>query len=70
MATHILNISGKSLRKDIKEEDLFKFKDEIKMVDPKVRKEQAMRAAEFHMKRFPGLIKKGRDGKPKIYGDN
>jgi len=39
-------------------------------VDPEVRKEQAMKGAVFHMKRFPGLIKKGKDGKPKIYGDN
>jgi len=66
---HILNISGR-LKKEIREEDLFRFKEEIIMVDPEVRKEQAMRAAEFHMKRFPGLIKKGEDGKPKIYGDN
>ena len=70
LATQLLNISGKSLRQDIKEDDLFKFKDEIKIVDPRVRKEQAMKGAQFHMKRFPGLIKKGKDGKPKIYGDN
>jgi len=67
---HILNISGKSLKKDIVEDDLFKFKDEIIVVDPEVRKEQAMKGAEFHMKRFPELIKKGKDGKAKIYGDN
>jgi len=65
-----MNIAGKYLTKDITEEDLFKFKDEIKIVDPEVRKEQAMKGAVFHMKRFPGLIKKGKDGKPKIYGDN
>jgi len=70
LATQLLNIAGKSLRKDIKEDDLFKFRDEIIIVDPVVRKEQAMKAAQFHMKRFPGLIKKDKDGKPKIYGDN
>ena len=65
-----MNITGKHLTTEITEEDLFKFKDEIIIVDPEVRKEQAMKAAQFHMKRFPGLIKKDKDGKPKIYGDN
>lgn len=66
---HILNISGR-LKKEIKEEDLFKFKDEIKIVDSKERKRQAMAGGEFHMRKFPGLIKRSKDGKPKIYGDN
>ena len=65
-----MNIAGKSLRKDITEDDLFKFRDEIIIVDPIERKKQAMKAAQFHMKRFPELIKKDKDGKPKIYGDN
>jgi len=65
---NILNISGKYLKADIKEDDLFKFIDEIEIVDPEERRSQALAGAEYHMKMFPGLIKKGKDGKPKIYG--
>jgi len=42
LATRILNISGKVLKADIKEDDLFKFADEIEIVDPEKRKKEAM----------------------------
>lgn len=67
---------GKYTKKEIKETELgIKFddeikKDEIEEIEPEKMRERAIEVAELHMKRFPGLIKREKDGSPKIYGEN
>jgi len=65
-----MNISGKYLKKDIKEDDLFRFTDEIFKVDPEERRRQALETAEYFAKMAPGICKRGKDGKALIYGEN
>lgn len=65
-----MNISGKYLKKDIKEDDLFRFTDEIIKVDPEERRRQALESAEYFAKMAPGICKRGKDGKALIYGEN
>jgi len=76
LAYWIVNMMGKYAKKEIKETELgIKFDDEIKSdeaekISPEERRRQAIEGALFHMKHFPKLIKKGKDGGPKIYGEN
>lgn len=65
-----MNISGKYLKKDIKEDDLFRFTDEIVKVDPEERRRQALETAEYFAKMAPRICKRGKDGKALIYGEN
>lgn len=66
-----VNVSGKSVKRDIKETELgIRFADEIVKIDPEERKRQAMESAEWLAKMYPRLIKRSKDGKPMIYGEN
>ena len=65
-----MNISGKYLKKDIKEDDLFKFTDEIVKVDPEERRQQALETAEYFAKMAPRILRRGKDGKALIYGED
>lgn len=58
------------VKNPLKEVDLFKFADEIVIVDPEERRQQALETAELHAKMSPRQIKRGKDGKPMIYGEN
>lgn len=72
----LVNMQGKSFKEEIKETELgILFDDEIKKeeakkLSPKEMREHAIKIAEYHMKKFPGLIGKNKDGSPKIYGEN
>lgn len=76
IAYWIVNVAGKYTKKEIKETELgIKFSDEIirgeiKLIEPEKMREHAIRLAGFHAKRFPAVIKRNEDGKPKIYGEN
>lgn len=50
--------------------ELFKFSDEIIRIDPEERKRQALETAEFHARMAPKHLKRGKDGKVLIYGEN
>ena len=67
---HIMNISGKATRQPMKEIDLFRFPGEAVKIDPEKRKRQALETAEFHAKMAPRKVKRGKDGKALIYGEN
>jgi len=66
----LMNISGKYAKREIKEMDLFKFADEIVKIDPEERRRQALETAEFHAKMAPRVLKRGKDGKALIYGED
>ena len=66
----LVNISGKYAKRTIKEVDLFRFADEIIKIDPEERRRQALETAEFHAKMAPKTLKRGKDGKALIYGEN
>ncbi len=71
LAMWIVNMSGKSVKQGIKETELgIRFADEIVIVDPEERRRQALETALLHAKMCPKLIKRGKDGKPMIYGEN
>ena len=57
-------------KKAIKETDLFKFSDEIVKVDPEERRQQALETAEYFAKMAPGILRRGKDGKALIYGED
>jgi len=65
-----MNISGKYLKRDIKEDDLFRFTDEIVKIGPEERRQQALETAEYFAKMAPRICKRGKDGKALIYGEN
>lgn len=58
------------VKNPLKELDLFKFEDEIVHIDPEERRQQALETALFHAKMSPQQIKRGKDGKPMIYGES
>ena len=58
------------VKRPIKETDLFRFSDEIVKVDPEERKRQALETAEYHAKMAPGILRRGKDGKALIYGED
>ncbi len=68
LATWIVNMSGKVMKRTFQEKDLLKFEDEVVRIDPKERERQAMETLAYHAKMFPKLIKLNKDGKPRIYG--
>ena len=57
-------------KKAVKEVDLFRFSDEIVKIDPEERKKQALESANWLAKMHPRLVKRGKDGKALIYGEN
>ena len=58
-------------KKPVKETDLgIRFADEIVKVDPEERKRQALESANWLAKMYPKLVKRGKDGKALIYGEN
>ena len=57
-------------KKTVKEVDLFRFSDEIVKADPEERRQQALATAEYFAKMAPRKIKRGKDGKALIYGEN
>lgn len=66
----IVNVSG-LVKREMKETELgIRFADEIVKIDPEERKRQAMETAFFHAKMSPRQIKRDKDGKPLIYGEN
>jgi len=65
-----MNISGKEVKRPIKETDLFRFSDEIVKVDPEERRRQALETAEYFAKMAPRICKRGKDGKALIYGED
>lgn len=67
LATWVVNTAGKAFKRTFREKDLFKFPDEVIIIDPEERERQAMETALYHSKMFPKLIKQ-KDGKPLIYG--
>ncbi len=71
LAMWIVNMSGKSVKRDIKETELgIRFADEIVIVDPEERRRQALETAEYFAKMAPGICKRGKDGKALIYGED
>lgn len=72
----LVNMQGKYAEKEIKETELgILFDDEIKKeeakkLSPKEMRKHAIKIAKYHMKKFPGLIGRAKDGGPKIYGEN
>jgi hypothetical protein len=71
LAMWIVNVSGKSVKRNIKETELgIRFVGEIVIVDPEERRRQAMETALLHAKMSPQQIKRDKDGKPMIYGEN
>lgn len=66
----LMNISGRYIKSPIREIDLFRFSDEIVRVDPEERRRQALETAEHHAKMAPRILKRGKDGKALIYGEN
>ena len=66
----IVNMAGKVAKREFREKDLFPFPGEIEEVDPEERKKQALESAEWLAKMYPKLIKRGKDGKALIYGEN
>ena len=71
LAMWIVNISGKSVKRDIKETELgIRFAEEIVIVDPEERRRQALETAEYFAKMAPGICKRGKDGKALIYGED
>ena len=64
---HFINMFAKS---PIKETDLFRFSDEIVVVDLEERRQQALDTAEYFAKMAPGICKRGKDGKALIYGED
>jgi len=67
---NLMNMAGKTAKRTIKEIDLFRFPDEIVKVDPGERRRQALETAEYHARMAPRQLKRGKDGKPLIYGEN
>lgn len=67
---HLMNISGKEVKRPIKEVDLFRFPDEIVKIDLDERRQQALDTAEYFAKMAPGICKRGKDGKALIYGED
>ena len=66
-----MNISGKMVKRELKETELgIRFPEEIVFIDPEERKRQALETAAFHAKMAPRQIKRAKDGKAKIYGEN
>ena len=64
-------MSGKMIKQEIKDTDLgIRFADEIVKIDPEERRRQALEAAEFLVKMAPKTLKRGKDGKALIYGEN
>ena len=71
LARWIVNMSGKSVKRDIKETELgIRFADEIVIVNPEERRRQALETAEYFAKMAPGICKRGKDGKALIYGED
>ena len=67
----LVNISGKMVKRELKETELgIKFPEEIIRIDPEERKRQALETALYHAKMAPRQIKRGKGGKPRIYGEN
>ena len=64
---HFINMFVKN---PIKETDLFKFSDEIVKIDPDERRRQALETAEYFAKMAPRVVKRGKDGKALIYGED
>ena len=59
------------VKKPVKETDLgIRFADEIVEIDPEERKKQALESANWLAKMYPKLVKRGKDGKALIYGEN
>ncbi len=69
----MVNMSGKSLKRELKEQELLRLRGESRQFDrinwARVRK-RALWAGRKHMRKFPHLLKKGKNGQPKIYGEN
>jgi len=64
-------VAGKAMKREIKETELgITFAGEIAKIDPEERKRQALETAEFHAKMAPRILKRGKDGKALIYGEN
>ena len=71
LAMWIVNVSGKSVKRDIKETELgIRFADEIVIVNPEERRRQALETAEYFAKMAPGICKRGKNGKALIYGED
>jgi len=66
----LMNMSMKEAKRTIKEIDLFRFPEEIVKIDPEERRRQALETAAYHAKMAPKQIKRGKDGRPLIYGEN
>ena len=55
LGTWFINISGKSVKRDIRPEQLFKFADEEKEIDATKRQKQALKTWAKHKRKFPEI---------------
>jgi len=68
--TWMVNMAGKVAKREFKEKELLPFSDEIVKIDPEERRRQALESANWLAKKYPKLVKRGKDGKALIYGEN
>lgn len=66
---HIVNMAGKMMKFNIRETDLLQFPEEIIVISPEEQRKHAWRNVRRGGRKFPGLLKLDKNGRPVIYGE-